>query len=52
MMRNVPKNLTTNEKSPQPCRRHYYDIDQTAATEYVYAYRDMWELKGMQRGHN
>ncbi len=25
--------------------RHYYGIDQNAATKYVYAYRDMWDSK-------
>ena len=26
--------------------RYYYGIDQRAATSYVYAYRDMWDLNG------
>jgi len=26
--------------------RYYYGIDQSAATSYVYAYRDMWDLNG------
>lgn len=28
--------------------RFYYAIDQNAATEYVCAYRDMWEVKRTQ----
>lgn len=29
--------------------RYYYDIDQKSATEYVYAYRDMWDPKGTEK---
>jgi hypothetical protein len=30
--------------------RHYCGIDRNAATKYVYAYRDMWEVKRAQKG--
>lgn len=29
--------------------RYYYDIDQKSATEYVYAYRDLWDPKGAEK---